>query len=209
MKVAHNLIFTVMISLLLSSLSPFAWANSSDFDINSDAEMDLRYDWVITVKVDNSNYLSYPKSTLKPLTKLQITYRLNPRFIANIPTAGQNINYEELWYHSSQVVGSRRLHELSIPPTYQGAVRIVPSPAVVDNHGAIAGAIVRMTLDVVLQNCKMSIAFVPTSVFAEVVDDLSRFRFGTSQGTSNSEPILLQLYSNPLKLTQLLFYNAG
>jgi hypothetical protein len=207
MKIISNRVLALTLFLFLAGFSHRADAGSINFDINSDVEMDLRYDWVINVKVNNSNYLSYPGSTLKPLTKLKISYRLNPRFIADIPTAGQYTDYEELWYHSTQIVGCRRLHDLTIPTGYQGAIRIVPSAAVSTSDGAIAGAIVRLLLDVVLQNCKLSTSYVPASVFSLVVDDLSHFHFGTNQSISFGEPISIQLYSNPLSLSQTLFYN--
>ncbi len=207
MKVKNSIVVAVIIGCVLSIVPPQAVASNITFDINSDAEMDLRYDWIINVKVNATNYLSYPASTLKPLTQLQISYRLNPRFIADIPTAGQYINYEELWYHSTQVVGSRRFHDLSLPNSYQGAIRIVPSASASVNDGAVAGGIVRLLLDIALQNCKLSCTYVPASIFDLVVEDLARFHFGTNQRIDISEPISLQLYSNPLSLYQTLYYD--
>lgn len=206
LKLINGLILLLTICLF-SAVSPCrAVASNLTFDVNSDVEMDLRYDWVINVKVENSNYLSYPGSTLKPLTKLQISFRLNPRFIANIPTAGQYIDYEELWYQATQVVGSRRLHDLSLPNSYQGAIRIVPSLSASKNDGAVAGAIVRLLLDVALLNCKLSSAYVPADIFDLVVADLSRFHFSANQRIDISDPVSLRLYSNPLNLGQTLFY---
>lgn len=105
-----------MVIVFLSNVPLPAKSIEQSFDINSDWEMDRRYDWIIDVKVIDTNYLGYPGSKLKPLTRLLISYRLNPRFG---DTAGKFIKYEELWYQLGRTIGCRRLHNLDIPVTYQ------------------------------------------------------------------------------------------
>lgn len=200
-------VFIVIVSILLLIFPGQAHADGLTFDVNSDVEMDLRYDWTIDAKVIDSNYLSYPGSKLKPITKLLISYRMNPRFI-EIPAAGKHIDYEELWYQAGQAIGCRRLHTPDIPETYQGAIRIMPSAATARNCGAVSGAIARLFLDLGLQNCVLSAVYIPLDIFTPVVDDLSRFHFYTNL-SPDIKPLSLRLCSNPLSLTQVLFYNSG
>jgi len=201
-------IFIVFICILLIVFGGKAWAGDTPFDVNSDTEMDLRYDWTVDVKVNNTNYLGYPGSKLKPITKLQISYRINPRF--EIPDAGKHIAYEELWYQGSQPIGCRRLHMLNIPATYQGTIRIVPSASTANNCGAISGAIVRLLVDLGLRGCVLTVTFIPANVFTPVADDLSRFHFYSNTNIDTGDNNLsLRLYSNPIDSVKILFYNAG
>ncbi len=179
--------------MFLSALPAKAW-QVIDFDVNSDIEMDRRYDFIIDVKFADTNYLNYPGSTLKPLARLLVKYRLNPRFGEN---CGKFINYEYLWYGSGHAVGCRRVHELDIPPTYVGAIRINPSVLVSTNSNAISGAIARLALDLRLKNCVLTAVFLPKDVFEFVTNDLSRFNFFAS-AQSGTQTIILRMYSNPL-----------
>lgn len=181
-----------------------AMAFDQNFDINNDWEMDRRYDWVIDVKVIDTNYLNYSGSKLNPLTKLLISYRLNPRFGE---TAGKVITYEELWYQVGTTIGCRRLHDLNIPATYQGSVRIIPSPAALKNSGAISGVIVRLLLDIALKNCMLSAVFIPRDVFYEVENDLSRFNFYSSNNipATATKSLAIPVYSNPLFANPLTY----
>lgn len=200
-------VLSAVLMLLFATVPIQAWAISNSFDVNSDAQIDLRYDYSMDIIVNNSNYLSYPDSTLKPLTQLLITYRINPRF-KTIANAGQHLNYEELWYNEGQVVGSRRLALLNIPATYQGAIRVVPSSTDSSNDKPVANAIVRLLLDLGLKYCPLNGAFVPTDIFEPVINDMPDNHFKTTPPppSNNGKRLAITIYSNPMGSYKTLFY---
>ena len=175
-----------------SSAAQVAEARSvEEFDIASDAEMDRRFDWTITVKttIDNKA-LNYPSSTLKPLAVLSAAYRMAPRFSKD--GNAETYPYEDLWYHEGRAIGCRLYHRLNTPQYYQGAIRIVPSKDASQSPAAIANAIVRLMLDIGLRKCVLTVVFVPRDIFHEVQDNLTKFGFFPNQGT-----IPLFLFSDP------------
>ncbi len=187
--------------IVLSNVPLPLRAAEQNFDINSDWEMDRRYDWVINIKVIDSNYLGYPGSKLKSLTKLAVSYRLNPRFGEE---AGKFVKYEDLWYHDGHAIGCRRLNELDIPATYEGAIRIIPSTAASSNSGAISGGIVRLLLDIGLKNCVLNAVFIPRDAYGTIINDLTRFNFSSTVQVGTT-PIKIPLYSNPLYTNPVTF----
>jgi hypothetical protein len=196
--------------ILLAAACPTARSDEADpskFDIGNDYEMDRRYDWTMDVKVTSAkNYLSYSGSTLKPLTKLLISYKMNPRF-SKTPTPF--IEYEELWFQQGRAIGCRRLHNLDIPATYQGAIRIIPSTDASENSAAISGAIPRLVLDLALRNCVISMLFVPKDIFQDVIDGLSRHNFYPSTNmVGGGATIHLIFSSNPLGTMQAVDYRS-
>lgn len=177
--------------------------DSTKFDLESLWEIDQRFDWVIDVRVRDSNYLSYAGSKLKPLTKLSISYRLNPRYGEN---AGKPIKYEELWYHNGRTIGCRRCNNLDIPSPCRGAIRITPCSEATHNVSAISGGIARLTLDVALQHLVLDAIFIPTAVFQPVLDDLARFNFlPTAVDVVNTQPILVRFFTDPLASSRILY----
>ena len=61
-----NKVLIATIIFLLSIWSSAAWADNNNFNVNDDMQMDLRYDWIVNATINDSNYLAYPGSTLKP-----------------------------------------------------------------------------------------------------------------------------------------------
>jgi hypothetical protein len=202
-------ICTAVLILLLIAFPSQSRAAGNTFDVNSDAQIDLRYDYSLDIIINNSNYLSYPNSTLKPLTQLQITYRINPRF-KTIPNAGQHLPYEELWYHIDQVVGSRRLSALNIPASLQGVIRVVPSSIDSSNDKPVANAILRLFLDLSLIKCSINDAFVPTDIFQPVVNDMPDNHFLLNPPPPPANPTLrtlqLTIDSNPMGSFHTVYY---
>jgi hypothetical protein len=206
-RLQNNRLVILIAIIIASAVCPRVSANNLDFDINSDYEMDRRYDWTMDVKVTNAkNYLNYAGSRLKPLVKLSISYRMNPRF-SKAPT--KFIDYEELWYQEGRAVGCRRLHNLDIPGTYQGALRVVPSPDADEHSEAVSGAIPRLVLDLALRNCVISMLFVPKDIFYNTISGLSRYNFYQStSGAAGATSIHLLFVSNPLGFTQTVDYRS-
>src|SRR5262249_16720335 len=171
---------------------PARAVNPEQFDISSDAEMDRRFDWTITVKtsIDNAA-LNYPTSTLKPMSKLSAEYRLTPRL--NSDGLAHPMPYEDLYYHEGKPIGCRLFNRLNIPQNYQGAIRIVPSKDASESTAAIANAISRLCLDVGVRKAVLTVVFVPANIFNDVKDSLTQFGFWQTEGG----PIPLFLFSDP------------
>jgi hypothetical protein len=183
---------------------PARAVNPEQFDIGSDAEMDRRFDWTITVKttIDNAA-LNYPTSTLKPMSKLYTEYRLTPRLCPD-GLAHPN-HYEDLYYHEGKPIGCRLFNRLNIPQNYQGAIRIVPSKDASESTAAIANAISRLCLDIGVRKAVLTVVFVPADIFSEVKNSLSQFGFYTTQGG----PIPLFLFSDPYGQRANLYYRGS
>jgi hypothetical protein len=182
---------------------------ASSFNVNDDKQIDLYFDFSMDILVKNSNYLSYPGSTLKPLTQILVTYRLNPLRFKKIPNSGQHLFYEEIWYHIEQVVGSHRQNNLDIPLGSQGIIRVLFSEGLPNNDKAVADAIVRLLLDLGLKNCYMNGAFIPTVAYQTVISDMPpiHFFFNPPPNIPQAQQISLTLLPNPTGPAKTVYYD--
>jgi hypothetical protein len=163
--------------------------------------MDRRFDWLIDCKIDSAIYLDYPGSKLKPVIKMSVTYRVNPRFGDNY---GKAVKYEELWFSQGKVIGCRRQHNLDIPETYQGAIRFFPTASAPFKASTISGAMAHLVLDTGLKNVVLNVVFLPIDVFYDVVNDMSSYNFHSGSSGAPAGPIRFQVCSNPLQLSDSL-----
>ncbi len=217
-RLAKNSIWTskkiilILLVIFVINLSPLECMSQDqnrtdlNFDINDLIEMDYRYDWVIDIKVSEGDYLNYAGCKLNPLKKLIVSYHINPRF-GDI--SGKFIKYEELWFYKGHAVGCRRLHDLDIPNSYQGAIRVIPSSAALKNSAPIGGAIVRLILDTGLCNCPLSAIFLPQDTFQDIIKGLSRYNYYSSANSdlSISRSLPVYIYSNPLGLMDTIYFS--
>jgi hypothetical protein len=206
-KIALILLAIFVINLFpLECMSQDQNSSNLNFDVNDIIEMDLRYDWVIDIKVSEGDYLNYTGCKLNPLKKLIVSYHINPR-LSDI--SGKFIKYEELWFYNGHAVGCRRLHDLNIPSSYQGAIRVIPSTATLKNSAPVGGAIVRLILDTGLCNCPLSAVFLPQDNFQDVINGLSRYNYysSTNSDLSASRSLPVYIYSNPLGLVDTIYFS--
>lgn len=160
-----------------------------------------RCDWVVLVRATKlPNYLNYPGSQLYPITEVRCSYLK----WANNAALGP-IHYQDLWYHSGLPVGVHRYTKLPIDKFDMGMIYVQPSPDISDaDTRALADAIIRMQLDLSLNNYIVTAVLVPDQMCQQLVSDFGSIGF--HKRTSLSGPLAsVHVVSNPILYDEYLY----
>lgn len=164
-------------ALTACALNFSALAMAEDAPDINDQWLDARFDWVLYLEpTARKNLLDYPGSGVRPVTGVNVAYRVNPRFLAQ-DASRKAVPYEELFYHKSQPIGLRRFSPLPLKNGWQGAIRLTVKDRDDYDTGAFANAIVRMTLDAQVKNCATAHVLVPPDLVLPICTELRRFNF--------------------------------
>jgi len=168
----------------------------------TEAEVIERSNWVILVRSTKMpNYLKYPGSQVFPLTQVRFSYL---KWLgAN--TVGPNL-YEDLWYHSGLPIGCRRYNLLPIDKFDLGTIFVQPNSDTSADTRALANAIIRIAVDLNLQQIEPSAVIVPQEMCQQLVSDLGSFGFHQRTVHSGAQASI-HLVSNPRVFDEYLYHD--
>jgi hypothetical protein len=167
----------------------------------TEADAIARSDWVVLVRANKlPKYLNYSGSKLYPITAVRCSYMKWTNGTAVGP-----IHYQDLWYHSGLPVGVHRYAKLPIDKFDMGIIYIQASQ---DNSDAdtrsLADAIIRMELDLGLNNFVVKAVLVPEQMCQQLASDFGSIGF--HQRSSLSGPLAsIHLVSNPISYDEYLY----
>lgn len=169
---------------------------------------ELASDWAFTMNVQmHTNYLNYPGSSLRGLTDVKVYY------LPKTPTAvfsdpGQH--YEDFWFHTGKVLGSRRFTAIKIMPGSMGLIVVQPSDGSSADTRATADAIMRVLVEVAASRGSIMEVIVPLSIYPQLASELNQFRFYPTRFLKGNVPShLLHLVSFPQGQDQYFYFANG
>jgi len=149
----------IVIVALLSAERCFAQST----DVPPQPAPDKWADWTMTLTPKTyEHYLDYPTSAVHSLVKVTAGYLQPPN---TVPTA-----YEELYYTTDRAIGCKLKSSLDITPGTAGVIKIInpnPNPDQNENYG-LANAVLRVYLDVSLNQCMTKFVMIPDRSFTGI-----------------------------------------
>jgi hypothetical protein len=167
----------------------------------TEADAIKRSDWVVLVRATKlPRYMNFSGSNLYPITEVRCSYLKWTNNAAVGPT-----HYQDLWYHSGLPVGVHRYIKLPIDKFDMGMIYVQPSQ---DNSDAdtrsLADAIIRMQLDLSLNNFVVTAVLVPEQMCQQLLSDFGAIGF--HKRSSLSGPMAsIHLVSNPIFYDEYLY----
>jgi len=201
-----------LVAALIASLIFFspespvlAVANEGDF---GETHLNINNDWVVYIDVERKKQLfNNPGSKLKPMTNIRVSYRKTTRSAQEGEETTPKI-YEDLWYHNGRAMGSHRFRKLGIDRSKRGAIYVRTTDDATLEPRAVANAIVRLTIELMVKDSILTAVVVPRDMFREVMTELAHFGFVVeAEGTvTTGVQTNLFLTSNPKGEDAYLYY---
>jgi hypothetical protein len=143
------------------------------------------------------------------MTGVHVVFRLIPKpYRANVDSEPHV--YEDLWYHESAPIGLRRHRQLNAGRNAVGVIVVRNSDEISAHTGAIANAIVRLTMELYENELPCTAVIVPVSIYNQLGDDLSHCGFyKKAQPKDLYRQVHIHLQSNPRKLDNWFFFELG
>jgi hypothetical protein len=160
-----------------------------------DPILQKEFQWAMFIEMnDNKPYLNYPGSKINPLTLFRVT--------ANTFQQGKNITtnstpaqlYEEFWYRQDVPVGLRRFRALNIGPNQIGAIFLGRTG---NNNVAAAKVLVRLAVELDLQELAPSVVEVPLDKYDEITSGLAHYSFLPRMSSAKGRQFSIHLRSYP------------
>ena len=200
--------FAFLTAFVLSTVPgapALAAANEGDF---GETNLNINNDWVVYIDVERKKQLfSNPGSKLRPITNVRVSYRKTTRVSDGEEVKGKT--YEDLWYHDGKAMGSHRYCKLGIERSKRGAIYVRATNDASEEPRAVANAIVRLTLELIVKDSILTTVVVPRDMFREVVAELGHFGFFVEvEGRTLSGPrTSMYLVSNPSGMDAYMYYS--
>lgn len=164
--------------LVLSYSAPALPASVDQPTDFSNPWMDLRFDWTVTLRLKPlERYLKFPASRLDSILMMEAKYRINPRLAPHREDKAYPL--EIMWYQRGNVVGCRRLGNLDIKPTWQGAILVPPGEGkpIAEHMNAVAHEVVRLLLEVSSRQGIVVTVLAPPEMVVPLCDALGKYSF--------------------------------
>ncbi len=198
--------------MLLAAAYTIAWQVPCAAEITPDLldpTLEQQYDWAMYMDVHNlKSYLTYPTARLNPLTNLRVIYRPLARGIRAANAKKARV-YEEFWYHEGMPVGLRRNHQLEIASNKFGIIYVQPRDGENNHTPAIANALVRIMVDLWLNNIVAGYVVVPYSQYDQMASELGRYGFFPHLRIAEGAQLSIHLRSNPKGRDEFYFFQKG
>jgi len=193
------LLATVLLASAASALPAMAlpddetnWETNSDFVIKLKAHL-------------LPHYLQYKTSTLDPVTSVDITYKIRDRHRPQdfLPVK----RYEDLWFHDRHSLGVLRFEHLELQRGQHGIAVIEDTPDAAKETGPLAMALVRILMDVHLQEANITVVC-PDHLYHQITPDLAALNFHeTHQLSSAQRGILFHMESVSRKTDNYFWFD--
>jgi len=132
------------------------------------------YDDVIELQSqEQKNYLTFSGSKLKPVSKVKVSYRLDTRHDKTAPI----VQYEELWFHNSVPIGSKKLQPFAIKRSDQVAILVKNETLNDAEIEALASALVALRLELSMNRNLMAVVRIPNDILTPLSDSLRKQHF--------------------------------
>jgi hypothetical protein len=160
-----------------------------------DPILQKEFQWAMFIEMnDNKPYLNYPGSKLNPLTLFRVT--------ANTFQQGKNITsnstpaqlYEVFWYRDEVPIGMRRFRALNIGANQIGAIFLGRTG---NNSVAAAKVLVRLAVELDLQELQTSVVEVPLDQYDVITSELAHYSFLPRMSASKGRQFSIHLRSYP------------
>jgi hypothetical protein len=130
------------------------------------------YDWLVTIETEGiSGQFEYAGSTLKPVVLARISYAR--------ADGSDNTNYQTLWYCNGKPFGLERAGSLNVNPGQGVAMQIIhkTNPPTSGDYAAAANSILRIYLDIRVNQSMPCAIIVPDQSFDQIITDLTKQHF--------------------------------
>lgn len=159
--------------------------------------LEREFDWSMYMDVrEVKHYLNYTGSQLHPLSKVGVNFRSHPRNNIALESSAAKV-YEELWFYSEHPVGLRRKCKLESTGEETGVIIVgefQDKPAYAE---AITNSLVRLVLDVQLNNMVPSVILLPRDQYDKVAAYLGRYKFSPYLSAMQGRQFNIHLRSYP------------
>ncbi|CAN5515190.1 hypothetical protein BH10CYA1_BH10CYA1_54070 [soil metagenome] len=140
-----------------------------------DPYVQKEFQWAMFIDTqEDKPYLNYRSSRLNPITQVRVTASSFQQGKTNTPVITPAQTYEEFWYHEEVPIGMRRYRTLDIKPNQTGAIFLGSRG---DNSAAAANVLVRLAVELDLQELAPSLVEVPLDKYDVIASVLGRYSF--------------------------------
>lgn len=201
--VAKPLVSSFLAIILLFFASSAGYA---EVKINlRDKHLENECDWAMYLDVQQVQKFNTENSTLRPLSKVRVTYRAFPR----ADKSQQNSEAEtiqEYWYKGRVPIGSRRYSNPKFPLEGLGIIVLGSIDRKNGQPEAITNVLLRLMIDLQFKNIPTSIIWVPEKNFDDVASALTYYNFCTESSLSTGKRISIHLASRDSAREQIMFW---
>ena len=132
------------------------------------------YDDVIELHCDQQQkYLTFIGSQLSPITKVDVSYRLDTRHDKLASLA----KYEDLWYSKSDPIGCKKCAPFAIKKRDQVAILVKNERLTEAEIGALATALVSLSLELSINRNLTKVVRIPNEALEPLVSELRKQNF--------------------------------
>ncbi len=182
----------LMAGLVLAFLSQLPSCGEVDPNL-VDPVLQKEFKWAMFAEMnDNKPYLNYPGSKLNPLTLIRVTAKTFQQGMNTESTPAQL--YEEFWYRDDVPVGLRRFRALNIGPDQIGAVFLGSTG---NNNVAAAKMLVRLAVELDLQQLQTSVFEVPLDKYDVIASQLAHYSFLPKMSATKGRQFSIHLRAYP------------
>jgi len=169
-----------------------------------DPYLQREFQWAMFIKIkDLKPYLNYPGSKLNPLTRYCVTVNSFQQGRTVAPDSTPAQPYEEFWYHDEIPIGLRRYRNLNIKPNQIGAIFLGSTG---NNAVAATNVLIRLALDLDLQDRAPSVVEVPLDKYDAIASELGNYSFFPKMPVTKGRQFSIHLRSYPYNKNKDEYY---
>jgi hypothetical protein len=132
------------------------------------------YDDVIELHCqEQKQYLTFTGSQFKSVSKVKVGYRLDTKH----DNAAPLVQYEELWFHNSTPIGSKKAQRFAIKKSDQVAILVPPDRWTDTEIQALAGTLVALRLELSMNRNLMAVVRIPNEILGPLREELRKQNF--------------------------------
>lgn len=151
--------------------------------------------WLITLNTTTMDQmLNYPGSLIHPITQVRVVYFT---FDGRKQTWSRGKIYEDLWFSNGRPVGCRRYTRLPFQYGSYGAIHVAHTRDCATQTRALDDTIVRLFVDLALNNSVISSVVLPLEICDNAASDLGSFNFYQATIISAGRLLMLHFQSTP------------
>ena len=170
-----------------------------------DKHLENECDWAMYLDVQQVQKFNTEGSTLRPLSKVRISYRSFPRADRSQQDA-KSQTLQEYWYKGRVPIGSRRYANPKFPLEGLGIIVLGKVDRKNNQADAIANVLLRLMIDLQFKNISTSIVWVPEDNFDDIAAALTYYNFCTESSLSTGKRLSIHLASRGSVREQIMFW---
>jgi hypothetical protein len=151
------------------------------------------------------DYANYKGCPFAPVTEVTITYRKRE---PNRWTWQSVRKYETLWFSSGRAIGCKRYERLQLKPQSIGNIVTQRSPQTAEHMDELANSIVRLVLDLHVNNVELDGAVIPSEYYDQLCTAMSHMNFYPKTIITDERGLLLRLAAFPTGRERYFYYRS-